>query len=165
MSVPLASDLTKWTHPVDYQTTEWRRLASTLYINANPSFGSIFTFVEIHPAETSGDNINDVPDNRLGKCLRPVSFFAYLDYFPHFFNTSRFLHGMRISGHLTDIQMSGEPRMTYAGGWLELWLYWGGRGAAICQSKSDRTDSSFVCTREKVTYERWLSVMIAEYVR
>lgn len=165
MSVPLAHDLMQWSQPVDNPSAEWRRLASSSYVDANPSPGSVSTPVEIRQVETSVGDIINVPINRLGECLPPISVFAYFDRYPGSFDASRFRHGMRLSGHLTEICIGGDMRLTCAGGWMKRWLHWGGRGAAVYRSSSDRTDSPFIRMDEEVDYERRLSVMIARYVR
>lgn len=56
-------------------------------------------------------------------------------------------------------------RLTCAGGWLQRWMHWGGRGAIVCRCSSSRTDSPFIRMYEEVDYERRLSTMVRRYCR
>lgn len=165
MTIPPARDLIQWRQPGDSPSAEWRVFAFSSYVDANPFPAFISTLVEICRVETFDDHVIGVPVNRLGECLSPSSVFGYLDSFPHSFDASQFCHGLRISGHLPEIGMGSETRLACAGGWLKRWLQWGGQSAAKYRATCDYTDSRFLCMREKVDFERRLSVMIARYVR
>lgn len=114
---------------------------------------------------TSDGNTIHVPVNRLGKCLSQMYVFAYFNRFPRCFDANRFRNRVRISAHLTEIQVGDVTCLMSAGGLLKHWLRYRERVAAMYRATSKCTDSPFVRMREEVEYERQLSVTIARYVR
>lgn len=159
-----ARDLTAWTWPVDDPFTEWRCLASALYVHPNLSTNTVFSSVKIRWVGTSDGNIIDVSINRIGEYLPPMSVLACVGRFPYSSHACQIRQRMRISGQLPRIQMHSKTRLSYSGGRLKCWIYGGGRGAAIYWYMLDHQDCPFICMDEKLDHKHRLSIMIARYV-
>lgn len=123
MSVPISYDLTQWTQPVKKLSAEWRRHALSSYVDATPVPGSISIPVDIRLVETSDGNTINVSANRLGEYLPLMSVFTYFDCYPHSFDASGFRHGMRLSGHLSELHIGRKTRLTWENGHLRRWLH------------------------------------------
>lgn len=81
-------DPRQWDQPVEYLSDEWRRLASSPYVDASPGPGSVRASVESCTyVDTAGATII-VPTNRLGECLALLSVFQYFDRYPFCFDAS-----------------------------------------------------------------------------
>lgn len=114
-----AGDLMQWDQPVENPSVKWRHPASTPCVDANASTGSVFTLVDVHRVETSDGTFIDVLVNYLGECLPTMSIFVNHGCCPRSFDASRFRHGMRLSGHLAEIYLGGEPRLSCERCWMK----------------------------------------------